>query len=129
MIDYYKAIDTETGQAVPYLREVSNRISPEMSAQDCFVALSFLREELEELWTNGTLDKELDEITGSRGVVFATGTPISNSMAELFTMQRYLQRETLEQHGLSSFDAWASTFGETVTAVELAPEGYTLIGR
>lgn len=70
----------------------------------------------------------LDEITGSRGVVFATGTPISNSMAELFTMQRYLQRETLEQHGLSSFDAWASTFGETVTAVELAPEGYTLIG-
>ena len=71
----------------------------------------------------------LDEITGSRGVVFATGTPISNSMAELFTMQRYLQRDTLEQHGLSSFDAWASTFGETVTAVELAPEGYTLIGR
>lgn len=65
----------------------------------------------------------LDEITGSRGVVFATGTPISNSMTELFTMQRYLQRETLEQHGLSSFDAWASTFGETVTAVELAPEG------
>lgn len=65
----------------------------------------------------------LDEITGNRGVVFATGTPISNSMAELFTMQRYLQRETLEQHGLSSFDAWASTFGETVTAVELAPEG------
>lgn len=65
----------------------------------------------------------LDEITGSRGVVFATGTPISNSMAELFTIQRYLQRETLEQHGLSSFDAWASTFGETVTAVELAPEG------
>lgn len=65
----------------------------------------------------------LDEITGSRSVVFATGTPISNSMAELFTMQRYLQRETLEQHGLSSFDAWASTFGETVTAVELAPEG------
>ena len=65
----------------------------------------------------------LDEITGSRGVVFATGTPISNSMAELFTMQRYLQRETLEQHRLSSFDAWASTFGETVTAVELAPEG------
>ena len=58
MIDYYKAIDTETGQEVSYLREVSNRISPEMSAQDCFVALSFLREELEELWTNGTLDKE-----------------------------------------------------------------------
>ena len=58
MIDYYKAIDTETGQQVSYLREVSNRISPEMSAQDCFVALSFLREELEELWTNGTLDQE-----------------------------------------------------------------------
>ena len=58
MIDYYKAIDKETGQEVSYLREVSNRISPEMSAQDCFVALSFLREELEELWTNGTLDKE-----------------------------------------------------------------------
>ena len=54
MIDYYKAFDTETGQEVPYLREVSNRISPEMSAQDCFVALSFLREELEELWANGT---------------------------------------------------------------------------
>ena len=65
----------------------------------------------------------MDELTGGRGVIFATGTPISNSMAELFTMQRYLQRETLEQHGLSSFDAWASTFGETVTAVELAPEG------
>ena len=62
MIDYYKAIDTETGQEVPYLREVSNRISPEMSAQDCFVALSFLREELEELWTNGTLDKEGDRL-------------------------------------------------------------------
>ncbi|MFR8245888.1 MAG: hypothetical protein ACLU93_06550 [Streptococcus sp.] len=62
MIDYYKAIDTETGQEVSYLREVSNRISPEMSAQDCFVALSFLREELEELWTNGTLDKEGDRL-------------------------------------------------------------------
>lgn len=58
MIDYYKAIDTETGQEVSYLREVSNRISPEMSAKDCFVALSFLREELEDLWTNGTLDQE-----------------------------------------------------------------------
>lgn len=58
MIDYYKAIDTETGQEVSYLREVSNRISPEMSAQDCFMALSFLREELEDLWTNGTLDQE-----------------------------------------------------------------------
>ena len=58
MIDYYKAIDTETGQQVFYLREVSNRISPEMSAKDCFTALSFLREELEDLWTNGTLDQE-----------------------------------------------------------------------
>ena len=58
MIDYYKAIDTETGQEVSYLREVSNRISQEMSAQDCFMALSFLREELEDLWTNGTLDQD-----------------------------------------------------------------------
>ena len=58
MIDYYKAIDTETGQELSYLRAVSNRISPEMSAQDCFVALSYLREELEDLWTNGTLDQE-----------------------------------------------------------------------
>lgn len=58
MIDYYKAIDTETGQELSYLRAVSNRISPEMSAQDCFTALSFLREELEDLWTNGTLDQE-----------------------------------------------------------------------
>lgn len=58
MIDYYKAIDTETGQELSYLRAVSNRISPEMSAQDCFVALSYLREELEELWTNGTLDQK-----------------------------------------------------------------------
>ena len=58
MIDYYKAIDTETGQQVSYLREVSNRISPEMSAKDCFTALSFLREELEDLWTNGTLDQD-----------------------------------------------------------------------
>ena len=63
MINYYKAIDTETGQEVSYLREVSNRISPEMSAQDCFVALSFLREELEELWTNGTLDIYFDSLS------------------------------------------------------------------
>ena len=66
MIDYYKAIDIETGQEVSYLREVSNRISPEMSAQDCFVALSFLREELEELWTNGTLDKEGERLSSTR---------------------------------------------------------------
>lgn len=65
----------------------------------------------------------LDDITGGRGVTFATGTPISNSMTELYTMMRYLQRHTLERNGLSNFDAWASTFGETVTAIELAPEG------
>lgn len=71
----------------------------------------------------------LDEITGGRGVVFATGTPISNSMVELYTMQRYLQYNTLCRHDLQHFDAWASTFGETITAIELTPEGYTLIGR
>ena len=71
----------------------------------------------------------LDEITGARGVTFATGTPISNSMTELYTMQRYLQQYTLERNGLANFDSWAATFGETVTAIELAPEGYTLIGR
>lgn len=71
----------------------------------------------------------LDEITGGRGVVFATGTPISNSMVELYTMQRYLQYNTLRRHDLQHFDAWASTFGETITAIELTPEGYTLVGR
>ena len=71
----------------------------------------------------------LDEITGNRGTVFATGTPVSNSMVELYSVQRYLQYDTLAQNGLQHFDAWASTFGETVTALELAPEGYTLIGR
>lgn len=65
----------------------------------------------------------LDEITGGRGVIFATGTPISNTMVEMFTMQKYLQYNTLKKHGLLHFDAWASTFGETVTAIELAPEG------
>ena len=65
----------------------------------------------------------LDEITGGRGTVFATGTPISNSMVELYTIQRYLQYNTLVQNGLQHFDAWASTFGETITAVELTPEG------
>ena len=65
----------------------------------------------------------LDEITGGRGTVFATGTPISNSMVELYTIQRYLQYNTLVRNGLQHFDAWASTFGETVTAVELTPEG------
>ena len=65
----------------------------------------------------------LDEITGGRGVVFATGTPISNSMVELYTIQRYLQYKMLQEHDLQHFDAWASSFGETVTAVELTPEG------
>ena len=65
----------------------------------------------------------LDEITGNRGTVFATGTPVSNSMVELYSVQRYLQYGTLAQNGLQHFDSWASTFGETVTALELAPEG------
>ena len=65
----------------------------------------------------------LDELTGGRGVIFATGTPVSNTMVELYTMQKYIQYHSLEEHGLLHFDAWASTFGETVTAIELAPEG------
>lgn len=65
----------------------------------------------------------LDELTGGRGAIFATGTPISNSMVELYTIQRYLQYETLQRNGLQHFDSWASTFGETITAVELTPEG------
>jgi len=65
----------------------------------------------------------LDEITGGKGIIFATGTPVSNSMTEMYTMQRYLQYDALERHGLIHFDSWASTFGETVTAIELAPEG------
>ena len=71
----------------------------------------------------------LDELTGGRGVVFATGTPISNSMVEMYTMQKYLQYGALRRNDLLHFDAWASTFGETVTAIELSPEGYTFIGR
>ena len=71
----------------------------------------------------------LDEITGGRGIIFATGTPISNSMVELYTIQRYLQMSALEEQGLQHFDAWAANYGETVTAIELSPEGYTLIGR
>lgn len=67
----------------------------------------------------------LDEITGSRGTIFATGTPISNSMVEMYSVQRYLQYDTLAKNGLQHFDSWASTFGETVTALELAPEGTT----
>ena len=66
----------------------------------------------------------LDGLTGNRGVIFATGTPISNTMVEMYTMQRYLQYDALVQRGLAHFDAWASTFGETITAMELAPEGY-----
>ena len=65
----------------------------------------------------------MDEITGGRGVVFATGTPVSNSMTELYTMQRYLQYDRLQELGMAHFDCWASRFGETVTALELAPEG------
>ena len=71
----------------------------------------------------------LDEITGGRGVVFATGTPISNSMVELYTIQRYLQMEALQEQGFQHFDAWAANYGETVTTIELAPEGYNLVGR
>jgi len=71
----------------------------------------------------------LDELSGGRGVVFATGTPISNSMVEMYTMQKYLQYGALRRNDLLHFDAWASTFGETVTAIELSPEGYNLVGR
>ena len=71
----------------------------------------------------------IDEITDSKGVVFATGTPVSNSMTELYTMMRYLQHDDIRRKGLAHFDCWASTFGETQTAIELAPEGYTLVGR
>jgi len=71
----------------------------------------------------------MDELTGGRGVIFATGTPVSNSMTELYTMQRYLQYDRLQEMGMVHFDCWASRFGETVTALELAPEGYNLVGR
>lgn len=71
----------------------------------------------------------LDEITGGRGIIFATGTPISNSMVELYTIQRYLQMSALEEQGLKHFDSWAANYGETVTAIELSPEGYTLVRR
>lgn len=71
----------------------------------------------------------LDELTGGKGITFATGTPISNSMTELYTNMRYLQYDTLQRMGLGHFDSWASSFGETQTAIELAPEGYALIGR
>ena len=65
----------------------------------------------------------MDELTGGRGIIFATGTPISNSMTELYTVQRYLQYDRLQELGMSHFDCWASRFGETTTALELAPEG------
>ena len=71
----------------------------------------------------------IDEITHGKGVTFATGTPISNSMTELYTMMRYLQHDMLKRNSLTHFDCWASAFGETTTAIELAPEGYTLMGR
>lgn len=71
----------------------------------------------------------LDELTESKGITFATGTPISNSMVELYTMQRYLQYDLLKEYGYVNFDSWAAQYGETVTAVELTPEGYTLVGR
>lgn len=71
----------------------------------------------------------MEELTGGKGITFATGTPISNSMTELYTNMRYLQYDTLQKLGLGNFDSWAATFGETQTAIELAPEGYTFIGR
>ena len=71
----------------------------------------------------------MDEITGGKGITFATGTPVSNSMTELYTIMRYLQYDTLMNMGMGHFDSWAATFGETVTAIELSPEGYTLMGR
>lgn len=71
----------------------------------------------------------LDELTDSKGITFATGTPISNSMVELYTMQRYLQYDLLREYGYVNFDSWAAQYGETVTTIELTPEGYTLIGR
>ena len=71
----------------------------------------------------------MDEMTNGKGIVFATGTPVSNSMTELYTMQRYLQYDNLKKNNLEHFDSWASTFGETQSAFELSPEGYTLIGR
>ena len=71
----------------------------------------------------------MDELTGGRGITFATGTPVSNSMTELYTIMRYLQYDTLMRMGMGHFDSWAATFGETVTAIELSPEGYTLVGR
>lgn len=71
----------------------------------------------------------LDEVTGGKGVIFASGTPISNSMSEMYTLMRYLQADKLRELGINSFDRWASIFGETTTSMELSPEGYTLVGR
>lgn len=70
----------------------------------------------------------MDELTGGRGIVFATGTPVSNSMTELYTVMRYLQYSTLQKKNLTHFDSWASTFGETTTAIELAPEEANQVG-
>lgn len=101
MIDYYKAIDTETGQEVTYLREVSNRISPEMSAQDCFVALSFLREEL---WTNGTLDKEGERLRSElytiRSIFFS-----DHEKLQYDRKLRQAQRKALEVEKVTTTDA------------------------
>ena len=108
MIDYYKAIDTETGQEVSYLREVSNRISPEMSAQDCFVALSFLREELEELWTNGTLDKEGERLRSElytiRSIFFS-----DHEKLQYDRKLRQAQRKALEAEKEMPFEPVAVT--------------------
>ena len=71
----------------------------------------------------------LDEITNGKGLVFATGTPVSNTICEIYNMMKYLQSDLLKEKNLWHFDSWASTFGESVTQMELAPEGYTLIGR
>jgi N12 class adenine-specific DNA methylase len=65
----------------------------------------------------------MDEVTGGKGIIFATGTPISNTMAEMYTMQKYLQYDELKKRGLTHFDCWASIFGETTTSLEIAPEG------
>lgn len=71
----------------------------------------------------------LDEITNGKGLVFATGTPVSNTICEIYNMMKYLQSDLLKEKNLWHFDSWASTFCESVTQMELAPEGYTLIGR
>ena len=91
--------------------------------RDAFIKEAFEKMVYTGVLVDGVMCGYLDELTGGRGIVFATGTPISNSMTEMYTMQRYLQYETLRRQGLTHFDAWASTFGETITSIELAPEG------